>query len=143
MSNKWSLKRIGKYFYLYSFCYKPVMQRKKRKKKQRYEWEYHGKIGSTKSNKYISRLPNDEQEKLYLELKQKEEELNKLEDVAKKLEAKKPFIHQKNEIFRIKCLKEQHNAMRRFHNKLLTAAKIQLEKKNIEKGDRYEQEYKN
>jgi hypothetical protein len=127
--SNWSIKRIGKYFYLYSFRYKPVLQRTKRKKRQRFEWKYHGKIGSAKANKFIRGLPSDEQDKIFSQFKQKDEEFRQLEELAKTLEVKEPFIHQKNEIYKIECIKEQHNAIRRFQNKLLTVAKIQLDKK--------------
>lgn len=130
--SKWSIKRVGKYFYIYEWSFIPLNLRSKKEKTRRYKWKYHGRIGTDKANNFINQLSQSEQDKIRLLYNQKVEELKKLEEISKELQRLEHFKQQKQLIYQIDNTFEQHNARRRYQNKLLTLAKVHLDKEAME-----------
>lgn len=134
-SGRWSLKRIGKDFYLYSYQYKPVHLRKRREKNKRFIWKYEGKFGTKKAETFIKTMEPEEQLKIHEEYSRRKKELLEIVEVAKKLELQHPFFDQKNKIFLISDLKKQHQLLQKFERKILSISQGIIDRKKQEKDE--------
>ncbi|QOY34702.1 hypothetical protein AWH56_018510 [Anaerobacillus isosaccharinicus] len=134
-SGRWSLKRIGKDFYLYSYQYKPLHLRKRREKNKRFIWKYEGKFGTKKADNFINTMEGEEQLNIHAEYISRKNELSEIIEIAKKLELQHPYCDQRNRIYQISDLKQQHLLLQKFARKMLSIAKGIIDRKHQEKDE--------
>jgi hypothetical protein len=106
-SVKVCLKTIKGKQYLYTWQYRPMSERGKKRKYQRYDWKYVGRYNSQKSREFLSLLPINEQYMLELQYQEgvkKEKQLQKLKNL---LENSEPYLHEKEEILKINNSKKR------------------------------------